>query len=159
MNETTLLHRIMRALSDAGARIFRNHVGLGWQGHAERFTSKQHVCVYPGDVLIRAARPLRAGLTVGSSDLIGWTPREITADMIGRGVAVFTAVEVKTDQGELTAEQARFLRAVEQAGGIAIEARDIEQTKRALTTGDGIMDTKKKSSGRTGSRASAATIE
>lgn len=50
----------------------------------------------------------------GGSDLIGWYK--------GR----FTAIEIKTPIGKLTKEQARFLHAVQLAGGIAFMARSVE---------------------------------
>jgi hypothetical protein len=37
---------------------------------------------------------LKYGLCLGSSDLIGWTIREITPDMVEKKVAVFTAIQV-----------------------------------------------------------------
>lgn len=128
MNETTLMHRIMLALTNAGARVFRNNVGTGWAGSAHVCRGRpETVTLNPGDVLVRKARPLRAGLCVGSSDIIGWRAVVVTPDMVGRSVAIFTAVEVKSQSGALTTEQQRFLGAVEQAGGIAIEARDADQ--------------------------------
>ena len=67
------------------------------------------------------------GLCVGSSDLIGFTPVEITQDMVGRRLAVFTAVECKRERGGgLSPEQANFLRRVLEAGGFAITARSPE---------------------------------
>ncbi len=132
MNETTLLHRVMMKLSDAGARIFRNHVGLGWQGRAQQFARPGVVPVEPGDVLIRKARPLHAGLCVGSSDIIGWHSTVVTPNMIGRHVAIFTAAECKSQSGQLTTEQERFLNAVRKAGGIAIEARDADEAVAEL---------------------------
>ena len=106
---------MLRAVSGLGARWFRQNTGLAWTG--DRITKN-------GDsVFIEHARPLRAGLCEGSSDLIGWTPLVITPDMVGQTVAVFTAVELKT--GTLTAsdDQLTFLRAVEKGGGIAAVVR------------------------------------
>ena len=56
-------------------------------------------------------RWIQYGLCPGSSDLIGWT--------VVNGVAVFTAVEIKTATGRVTPEQQRFLDAVVEAGGLA----------------------------------------
>ena len=72
-----------------------------------------------GSVLIKNARPLHAGLCAGSSDLIGWTVVEITPDMVGRKIAVFTAVESKTATGRATAEQLHFINTVRAAGGFS----------------------------------------
>lgn len=55
---------------------------------------------------------VRYGLTKGASDLIGW----ITVD----GVARFLAIEVKTNTGTLSKEQANFLNVLNEAGGVGI---------------------------------------
>ena len=56
-------------------------------------------------------RPVQFGLARGSADLIGWTTRTITPDMVGQRVAVFTSIEVKTPH------RSRQPRAVAVAGG------------------------------------------
>ena len=60
----------------------------------------------------------------GGADLIGWTQRH--------GVAVFTAVEVKTAKGKLTATQAAFLAAVQTSGGIAGVVRSVDDLRALL---------------------------
>lgn len=127
-SEATILNRVMLAISNVGARCFRNHVGLGWQGQIHRFTRVRDVTVRPGDVLVRNATALKAGLCNGSSDLIGWRTVKVTADMVGREVAVFMAVETKSESGRLTEEQGNFLNQVKLAGGIAMESRNAEET-------------------------------
>lgn len=65
---------------------------------------------------------IRYGLCNGSSDLIGWTPLTITPDMVGKRIAVFTAVEVKKDKHgkyQATKEQKAFISAVLNNGGFA----------------------------------------
>ena len=133
MNEAELQRRLMMALSTAGTRVFRNNVGQAWAGTAELCrSSPRTVTLYPGDVVIRNARPLHAGLCVGSSDLIGWNTVQITPEMVGRKVAAFTAVEVKTTTGRLTGPQEIFLNTVRSAGGIGIVARDVDSAVGAL---------------------------
>ena len=91
MREQDIQRLIMLTLSEAGCLIFRNNVG----------------------VLKNAAGiPIRFGLAVGSSDLIGIAPG-------GR----FLAVEIKTPTGKATPEQLRFIEAVRARGGIAGIAR------------------------------------
>lgn len=91
MKESDIQRLIMLALSEAGCLIFRNNVG----------------------VLKNAAGiPIRFGLAIGSSDLIGIAPG-------GR----FLAVEIKTPTGKATPEQIRFIEAVRARGGIAGIAR------------------------------------
>lgn len=114
--ENNIQKRIMLALSKQGVTIFRNNTGMGWAGEAIRLQS--------GDVLIKNPRPLHAGLCVGSSDLIGFKPVKITPDMVGKTVAVFTAVEVKTPTGRASKEQLNFIDRVKQAGGNAGVARN-----------------------------------
>lgn len=81
----------MLALSEAGCLIWRQNVG----------TLKN-----------AAGIPIKFGLCVGSSDLIGLTP-----------TGKFLAVEIKTPTGKATTEQLRFIEAVRSRGGIAGIAR------------------------------------
>lgn len=125
---TDLMHRIMLAVGAlAHVRVFRNNVAQAWVGEARRLST--------GDVLIRGARPLHAGLTRGSADLIGWTSIEITPNMVGQRVAVFTAIEAKDGKGRATADQRRFLDAVRAAGGIAGIARTPEDAVKLVSRG------------------------
>lgn len=91
MKESDIQRLIMLALSEAGCLIFRNNVG----------TLKNS-----------AGIPIKFGLCVGSSDLIGLTP-----------TGKFLAVEIKTSTGKATPEQLRFIEAVRARGGIAGIAR------------------------------------
>ena len=97
------MREVWSALSMLGLRMFRNTVGAcataagGW---------------------------IQYGLSIGSSDLIGWHSAEVTPGMVGKRVAIFTAVEVKRPGKPLTNEQNVFLRNVREAGGIAFIARD-----------------------------------
>ncbi len=128
MSETTNnLPRVMLSLSRAGAYVFRQNTGMAWAGSGPLFKAARRMLVQlkEGDVVLRApVRPIRAGLTKGSSDVIGWKPIEITPDMVGSKVAVFVAVEVKGKTGRATPEQKNFLKTVHEAGGIAGVARD-----------------------------------
>ena len=66
-------------------RMFRTNSGMAWAGKS----------VKKGDItLIKNARVFW-GMPEGWPDLTGWTEIEITPDMIGRKIAVFTVVEVK----------------------------------------------------------------
>jgi hypothetical protein len=114
----------MLAASKAGAKIFRNNTGQGWVGQSKRLSD--------GSVLILNPRPLYAGLCIGSSDLIGWTSRVITPDMLGERVAIFTAVEVKSGTRP-SAEQLKFIEAVRIAGGIAGIARTPQEVHNLIT--------------------------
>lgn len=137
MSEKKVSQQIMRALSDVGVRLFRNTVGLAYQGKPERFTETTTVKVHPGDVLIRQARTVTAGLITGSSDLIGWTPRMITEHDLGKYIAQFTAVEVKTGDNTLEPEQVQFLVVVRDSGGLAIVARSADDALARAKLGGG----------------------
>lgn len=119
MKESNIQRLIMLALSKEGLTVFRNNTGVGYQGDAVRFNRTETIRVNKGNVLIRNARMLHAGLTVGSSDIIGWQSINITPDMVGKRIAVFTAVEVKTPKGRISEAQKQFLDAVKNSGGIA----------------------------------------
>jgi hypothetical protein len=69
----------------------------------------------------------------GGSDLIGWTPRVVTPDMVGQQVAIFTAIEVKNETRKPTLEQERFIRNVLAAGGIAGVVRSPDEAVALVT--------------------------
>lgn len=111
MSESSLMRSIQLCLSSLGVRVLRNNVGM--------LEDKQGTKV-------------RYGLCVGSSDLIGWYPVTITPEMVGKKIAIFTAVEVKTPTGRLTKEQVNFLDAIKSAGGIAFVSRSVEEAERFI---------------------------
>jgi VRR-NUC domain len=118
-NEKDLLNEIQLAASRSRRCIlFRNNVGSAWVGRVIQKTSST--------ITLQDFRPLRAGLTPGSSDLIGWTMVEITPGMVGRTIAVFTAIEAKTKNVRLSDKQINFLKRVKESGGIADEIREIQ---------------------------------
>lgn len=124
MNEANLMRSILLACSRGATRLWRNNVAQAWVGQPVQSPRPITVTLQPGDVLLRNARPLHAGLCTGSSDLIGYTVRN--------GVAVFTAIEVKAATGRTTPEQRQFLDVVGGAGGIAGVARSVEEAVRLL---------------------------
>lgn len=130
MAERDIQNSILLALGNGIRRLFRQNVAVGWMGGPVVKGPRKSVALGPNDVLIRNARPLHAGLCKGSSDIVGWTTVEITREMIGRRLAVFTAVEVKTDRGVSTPEQQRFIAMVQAAGGRAGVARSVEEAEQ-----------------------------
>jgi len=113
MKEGAIQQHIRLALSDAGAVMFRNQVGA----------------THTPD-----GRLIRYGVcNPGGSDLIGFKSVEITPDMVGRKVAVFTAVEVKTPTGKPTADQLHFITTVLRAGGFAGIARSPDEAVEILS--------------------------
>lgn len=114
MTEKDLQSRLMLHWSESGMRLFRNQVG---------------------SYQLPDGRWLSSGLCIGSSDLIGWTPVIVTPDMVGRPVAVFTAIEVKKPGGhtakDRAIQQALFLSRVKEAGGLGVIARDVVEDVQA----------------------------
>ena len=90
-SESHILNACLIALSNAGCLVWRQNTG-----------------VLP-DI---SGRPIRFGLCVGSSDIVGLCPD-----------GKFLAVEVKTAIGQPTDAQVRFLDAVRRQGGRAGIAR------------------------------------
>lgn len=120
--------RILLAHGSGDTRLWRNNVGTGWAGQATRITAGNLQAIAhtlrPGDVVVRNARPLHAGLCVGSSDLIGYR-------RVG-DLAQFVALEVKSATGRPTSEQTRFLDHISSAGGCAAVVRSIADADAVL---------------------------
>ena len=133
MQETNIVRKIMLAIGiNTNIRIFRNNTGSAWIGASVKFTKRQSVNVEAGDVLIKNARFFNAGLCVGSSDLIGIKSTEITPDMVGQKIAIFTAIEVKQPNGRTSKEQINFINMVNSLGGIAFIAHSDDEAKSFL---------------------------
>ncbi len=130
MAEADLMRSLQMLASKLGARLFRQQVGMAWVGDAKRVSRSDMVRVYPGDVVIRNARPFHAGV-VGMSDLGGWVPVVVTVDMVGSTVAVYAQVEVKVNT-KASKEQAAWIAAVNNAGGRAGVARDDNDLSRII---------------------------
>ena len=114
MNETTIMRHIqLEASKLKGVRLLRNNVG--------KFQDLRGVWTQFG-----VGGP-------GGSDLIGWKTITITQEMVGKTVAVFLAVEVKSRNGKLTTEQAQFLMVVRAAGGIGLVPYSIEDAMEGLS--------------------------
>lgn len=138
-SEKELINLVQYHFTEIGNRIFRQNTGFGWVGNKFfKPPMETSVRVTPQDVVIKNARPLHAGLCKGSSDLIGWTIKTITSDMVGSKVAVFTAIECKTLGFKASPEQVAFINAVQKAGGIGkiIYSLDDLNTPRAETLND-----------------------
>lgn len=132
MREPEIMRRIMLACGRGAVRLFRNNVGIAWQGRSRRFSRAETVIVQPGDVLIRQAQAVRYGLCDGSSDLIGWVSHVVAPEDVGRTLAVFAAVEVKTQGGRATDAQRTFVHAVCESGGVAGIARSEDEAAALL---------------------------
>lgn len=131
MREARVQNEIRLALGSE-VTLFRNNVGTAWAGKHEQVWHSGVVRVEPGDVVVRQARVLHAGLCKGSSDLIGWRSVLITPDMAGSVIAVFSAVEVKGPKGRATTDQVNFTNNVIKAGGLACIAKSPEEARQGL---------------------------
>lgn len=118
--ESEIQARVMRALSqDPDVRIFRNQVGLAWQGD---------YCSNKGGILIlRNSRPIKFGLIPGSADAIGWKTITITPQDVGKRFAVFTSIEIKKISGRPSDAQINWLDVTTAAGAFSGIARSPEQ--------------------------------
>lgn len=112
VEETALVARLLLRCSELGARIFRNNVGK---------------------LQDRNGRVVTYGLCVGSSDLIGYLPVTITPAHVGQTLAVFVAIEAKSEMGRLRPEQQQFLKVVQQHGGLACVARSVADAEALLS--------------------------
>jgi len=107
--EKQIQHEIHIGLTESN--MFRNNVG----------TAKTST----GSVV-------KFGLCPGSSDLIGWTEIEITPEMVGKRMAIFTGLEVKTATGRASEKQKKFIERVIRAGGISGIVRSLEDARRLI---------------------------
>ena len=115
MSEQKIQQEIRLACSTGQTRLFRNNTGTLRDANG---------------------RPVQFGLCKGSADLIGWTSRTITPEMVGQKIAVFTSIEIKSTSGRVKPEQQQWLDAVAKAGGIAAVARSVADCKRLGLTGE-----------------------
>jgi hypothetical protein len=123
--ETEIMKRAQVELTaDPRTRLFRNNVGSAWQGVPWR--------TQRGELLIRSPRLITFGLCEGSGDLIGWRETTITPDMVGRTVAIFASLEIKTAIGVVKPEQKKWDEAVRAAGGISGFARSTEDARAII---------------------------
>ena len=127
MAEKSVQNEIMSKLCRGPVRLFRNNVGLGFQGTIDQVLEGSWVFLKP-------FRRIKFGLFNGSSDLIGWKSIKITPDMVGSKVAVFTAIEVKKPGKKVKSDspQENFLEQVDKSGGISIVARSLSEAKDGL---------------------------
>ena len=134
MTEKDNEKRVLKNAPRINQRLFQNRVAGAWVGDSQ---------VWQGsNLLLKNARPIKSGFGPGSSDLIGWTTVTITEEMVGRKMAVFTAVEVKRPaqpgkpKGKPSDKQMNFLRVVNDSGGIgslAYSPEDVNHSVNAFT--------------------------
>jgi len=128
--ESKILKKIQGFLSKGNIRLFRNNVGSAFLGS---------YVWSDGAVVIPNPQRVTYGLCEGSSDLIGWRSRIVTEDMVGKRIAQFVAIEVKSAVGRPTKTQAAFIDTVRNAGGLAGIARNENEAVAILVGGESEM--------------------
>lgn len=132
-NENSVQRRIWLAMGRVST-LFRCNTGTAWVGAGKPSRRTD------GSVLLPAARPVALGLSfpdgkpvTGTHDLIGWTTIEITPQMVGKSLAVFTSIEAKnSDGGRKREDQIKFMHNLARAGGISGFASSPEEAEAVL---------------------------
>ena len=135
MSEGKIWRDIRDKLSKGAMRLFRNEVGNGVAiRHKHPFTRQAIItaCCELAAKMGGSGARIHFGLTVGSGDLIGFRSVVITKEMVGQKLAVFTSCETKTATGKVREEQVNWQRFVNEAGGIAVIARSVEDAENKL---------------------------
>jgi hypothetical protein len=120
------VNEIINKLLESRPMMFSNPVGSGFVGGKIKHTQSGS-----GIVVINPRR-IKYGLCPGSADYIGWTSIEITPDMVGKKIAVFTSCEIKTENDRLSKEQRTWNKIVRKDGGIA----EVWKENQILTGGE-----------------------
>lgn len=110
---------IRNALVDVGY-FYRANVGQAW-------ASNDIARLPDGSLLLRDPRPFSTGLPAGFSDLFGFVPVVITADMIGQMFPMFIGIECKSSKGKAREAQERFVNVILTNGGRAGFARTVQE--------------------------------
>lgn len=124
MTESDIQSQIRLALGSLPhVRVFRNLVGQAVMGRT----------VWNGGAaVIKPAFRVTTGLIPGSGDLIGWRTITVTPDMVGKPIAQFLSLEVKTATGKPRPEQLNWMERVNAAGGLAVIARSPDEARRLI---------------------------
>lgn len=112
MNESDVQSMIRQQVGNGPVRLFRNNVGATRDGKG---------------------RLIRYGLAKGSADLIGWITRKITQDDVGKSIAQFVSIEVKSSTGKPRPDQIAWQDIVNKAGGCAGIARSVEDAQKIIS--------------------------
>lgn len=109
--ETEISNRIMFEEAKHGRVLFKNVKGMF--------------------LTLDGKRKVRAGLLVpGSHDLIGFDEIVITQSMVGKKIAQFVSLEVKTDDGYPSKDQKHFRDEIIRRGGKSGIARSAEDARK-----------------------------
>jgi len=131
VKEGKILKEFILEFTKKRGRLFRCNSGTGWIGNSVRIDKSRTVRVHPGDVIIKQARIFH-GAIKGTPDLIGFTQVYIKPEMVGRIMAIYTGVEVKTPKLRPTKEQLNFIAMVKEFGGIGLVAKKFDDVLEAI---------------------------
>ena len=134
-NETALYNPIRAGVPDF-CRLFRNNVAKAFQGIKRRVKLDGQY-----KQILTEIRKIDCGLCICSSDLIGYTSIEITPEMVGKKIAVFTATEVKDGNNVADENQENFIEEVKRYGGIAGVVYSVDDAVKLI---DGFIEELKK---------------
>lgn len=98
-SEANIMQICRLEASRLGATLFRNNQGA--YKHPKGYFIRYGIC------------------NPGGSDSVGWFPVTITPEMVGKKIAVFTALEYKAPGKKPTLDQQNFIDQVNKSGGIA----------------------------------------
>lgn len=112
MNESDTQSLIRQQVGNGPVRLFRNNVGATRDAKG---------------------RLIRYGLAKGSADLIGWITRKINQEDIGKTIAQFVSIEVKSQTGKPRPDQIAWQDIVNKAGGCAGIARSVEDAQKIIS--------------------------
>lgn len=126
MNESEVQQQIQIAAVGNGCQLLRNNSG------AFTDATGRHIRFGLGNVSKKHSDHIK------SSDLIGFTRVTITPDMVGRTVAIFTAVEVKKPNAQIKMIDAKlraqmaFIEWITKNGGFAGFARSVDEFRKII---------------------------
>lgn len=128
LSERNIQREIIKTINQKeDVRVFSNDTGMAYRPKtnelSQYFIDKHFI-------------PIKYGLVPGSSDLIGFKTVRITPEMVGKEVAVFVSLEVKTPKRRLIVPdpQIIWLNNVKNYGGIAEVVTSIEEAEIAIET-------------------------
>jgi hypothetical protein len=136
-SENTVQRKIWLKLGSMACRLFRMNSGRGW---ISGLGPNGIIKLTDGSVIVKAARPIALGFSMpngdpvkGVSDLPGWMTLEITPEMVGKKVAIFTSMEIKaTTGGRASPDQKNWFKQVNDAGGLAAIVNSEESAIAAI---------------------------
>ena len=118
MGESAIMHHAWTAMVEAGAKLWRNSVGVGVVGRMKR---------EGGTVTVYGASTVRFGLCVGSPDLVGYLPVVVTPAMVGTKIALFVGAEAKDTDGCLSPEQGKFIAVAREDGAVCFAFHSVAE--------------------------------